>query len=80
MKQPLLIDADKSVIESATSWLARGKWRIECDCNETELLILNSQFSSASMPQEFETEGTFICVTVMKRGPKDRINIFAVRC
>lgn len=78
MRIPILIDADKSITKSASTYLRNGHWRITCDDPETTFQVVTSD-SLQELGSDFRTLARAIKIVITKRGDKSRISIYAER-
>lgn len=80
MRMPLLLDADKSITESAQTYLREGKWKIVCDDSETTFQVITDNPLHSNIGNEFGFDiGTRVRVVITQRGKPHKISIYAER-
>lgn len=75
MRIPLLLDADKSVTQSASTFLRDGHWKITCDDSDTTFRVVTSD--SKDLGNNFCTLARAVKLVIIMRGDKSRISIHA---
>ena len=73
MRIPLLLDADKSITQSASTFLRDGHWKMTCDDSETTFQVITGD--SKDINTDFSARSIKVLIT--KRGDKSRISIHA---